>query len=134
MEFLVIFMENGSINGAHKCGFHILVNLFPCTDLFPISITRTNSNLSLSQCVCVSNSCMMDLQLLVNIEIGPFPTSYFPPLSLLGVHLSAPLLSPINIPLGRPELMVSLGAEMLQNSPGKRGTEKIRADEETISV
>lgn len=53
------------------------------------------------------------------MEIGPFPTYYFPPSSLLGVGLNVPLLS-INIPLGRPELMMSLGAEMPPNAPGRQ--------------
>lgn len=56
----------------------------------------------------------------VNVDIGPFPTSYFPPSSLLGARLNVPLLSPINTPLGSPELLVSLGAETPPSTLGRR--------------
>ncbi len=71
---------------------------------------------------------------------GPFPTSYFPPSSLLGACLNVPLLLPINIPLGRPELVGSLGAETPPSTPGRAGwgrakeRTEIKASEERVSV
>lgn len=51
----------------------------------------------------------------------PFPHLLLPTLISLGSgsQCSTPLLS-INIPLGRPELMMSLGAEMPPNAPGRQ--------------